>query len=1337
MAHTKTSSRPYLKFAFRLLFAISLLLIVLSVNVIAQNVEPKLGIEPGAPAGSYPLSGFDNLNFYNGNLNFSLPFLQISGRGGAQTSLTLPIEQHWRVREILDAYGNSIYYPDEDWGIEYKPKYGPGILVARSGGGGVWMDCPPYGTGNFQRVLTRLLFTAPDGTEYELRDKATNGAPTSYGYCTLNGNSRGTEFITADGTAATFISDAPIYDRMDGGDDLPSGYLLLRDGTRYRINVGFVAWKRDRNGNRISFTYNSQSALSKVTDSLNRDVTLTYSASEDQITYNGIGGTPRTIRITRTALSNVLRPGTAQQSTGYALQTYQQLFPDLNGSSSSTYYNPDKVSALWLPNGRSYKFFYNSYGELARVELPTGGAIEYDWAAGIPGGPASGATGGGSGQIVYRRIVSRRVYADGSNLTSKMTISRPNYGDSYVEVDTFDGSGNRLRRDRHYYYEIGLEYQGAGGDGYSSWKHGKEYQTEILDADGTTVLRRTTSTWKQRAPVSWWTASADGAPPNDPRLVETVNTLLDVSPNLVSKQTSIDPADPTGQTVGFDQYNNQTDVWEYDYGQGAPGLLRRRTHTDYLTTNPVNSTNYTLTSIHIRDLPTQQQVFDSSGTERARTTYEYDNYASDTYHAPLVDRPGIIGLDSAFTTLYGARGNVTRVSRWLLPAGTSINTYAQYDIAGNGVKAIDGRGLVSQVDYSSTYQYAYPTQATSPVPNTGNGFSSSTPLVTTTAYDPYTGRVTSSTDANGKTTTVQYNDALDRPTAVLRPDGGRTTYNYVDAHQCGPYIETRTLLDTNGRETDDFLFFDGLGRGVRTFKYDGTPGTPYLTSDKQYDALGRVWRVSNPYRSSGCYAAVNPSGTWTTSTYDALGRVKTTTSPDSAQVVTTYSGNQVTVQDQMGRKRQSTTDALGRLCEIVEDPGAGHLNYQTSYSYDVLNNLSTVTQGIQHRYFMYDSLSRLIRAKNPEQDANSSLALADPVSGNSQWSIGYTYDNNSNVLTRTDARGVTATYYYDNINRNTIIDYNDGTPSIWYYYDGAVNGRGRMWSNQMLGSKAMAIQFDYDVMGRVTNKKEYFNLGGGAWSPVFSVQRTYYLDGSVESQTYPSGRVVNYTYDIAGRTQNFTGSLGDGVSRTYAASISYDEWNGLSREQFGTTTPLYHKERRNIRGQLWDMRLSTVNDADNWNRGGIVNYYSFQPASPGGSGPDNNGNLLMQQYFVPNDDAISSASAMQQNYGYDALNRLNWVGEYQNGTNYTGAQGQTLDRYGNRSPGGYFGTGINGQQFAIDANTNRLGVPAGQSGVMQYDANGNLTNDTYSGAGSRTASTTSSASEVTSSTAAT
>src|SRR5262249_46057684 len=146
------------------------------------------------------------------------------------------------------------------------------------------------------------------------------------------------------------------------------------------------------------------------------------------------------------------------------------------------------------------------------------------------------------------------------------------------------------------------------------------------------------------------------AEPINARIKETINTLADGSPDQIARQRFF-----------YDQYNNQTEVQEYDYGPGAPGALIRRTQTDYLTVNPVNGVNYaTDTSVHIRSLPSRRSVYDAGGTERARTTYEYDNYASTINPAPLVDRPGIFGLDSGYTTAYTRRGNATRISRFVL-----------------------------------------------------------------------------------------------------------------------------------------------------------------------------------------------------------------------------------------------------------------------------------------------------------------------------------------------------------------------------------------------------------------------------------------------------------------------------------------------------------------------------------------------------------------------------------------------------------------------------------------------------------------------------------------------
>jgi YD repeat-containing protein len=86
----------------------------------------------------------------------------------------------------------------------------------------------------------------------------------------------------------------------------------------------------------------------------------------------------------------------------------------------------------------------------------------------------------------------------------------------------------------------------------------------------------------------------------------------------------------------------------------------------------------------------------------------------------------------------------------------------------------------------------------------------------------------------------------------------------------------------------------------------------------------------------------------------------------------------------------------------------------TSYEYDVFGNLKKVIQGPQQRSFDYDSLSRLRQAVNAESGA-----------------VNYQYDDNGNLIVKTDARGVSTHFEYDALNRVTRRWYN-GSNSTGY-----------------------------------------------------------------------------------------------------------------------------------------------------------------------------------------------------------------------------------------------------------------------------------------------------------------
>ncbi|MDX6501038.1 MAG: hypothetical protein QOG23_4298 [Blastocatellia bacterium] len=84
------------------------------------NGATPLGLSPGAPAGSYALSGFDNVNLFNGHMNFRLPLLSVSGRGSAGYRMALPVEQTWTIfRQKNEITGVVTYYPEPNWWTSY------------------------------------------------------------------------------------------------------------------------------------------------------------------------------------------------------------------------------------------------------------------------------------------------------------------------------------------------------------------------------------------------------------------------------------------------------------------------------------------------------------------------------------------------------------------------------------------------------------------------------------------------------------------------------------------------------------------------------------------------------------------------------------------------------------------------------------------------------------------------------------------------------------------------------------------------------------------------------------------------------------------------------------------------------------------------------------------------------------------------------------------------------------------------------------------------------------------------------------------------------------------
>ena len=165
--HTRVHSSGCFRLG-KLLLAFALTQLLPS-NAMAQNAldaKTPPGQSPGDPAGAYSLSGFDNVNLFNGHLNFRFPLLSVSGRGSVGYVSALPIEQRWTVDH--DSSG-PYHFPNYNWWTGLRPGYGPGVLQGRQMSEGCSEGF------SLTQGTTRLTFTASDGTEYELRDQIYGG----------------------------------------------------------------------------------------------------------------------------------------------------------------------------------------------------------------------------------------------------------------------------------------------------------------------------------------------------------------------------------------------------------------------------------------------------------------------------------------------------------------------------------------------------------------------------------------------------------------------------------------------------------------------------------------------------------------------------------------------------------------------------------------------------------------------------------------------------------------------------------------------------------------------------------------------------------------------------------------------------------------------------------------------------------------------------------------------------------------------------------------------------------------------------------------------------------
>ncbi|HET6933105.1 MAG TPA: RHS repeat-associated core domain-containing protein [Candidatus Acidoferrum sp.] len=1145
--------------------------------------------------------------------------------------------------------------------IRYNNK---GWHIYKGSGSSVWQ----YSSGAVDVVSDRYVYPTATTVTGPLRD----GSGGKYTFTYYN-------VLTADASSHEIVGPESI----DASGIQYNGTVVVdRDGVRYTYPSSNNITATDPNGNQIIQN------TSGWTDTLGRVIPGSVPTDGTYGTFNLNKITPGVPSTTATCPSGTasarawnlpaFNGGTAVIKLCYADFAFQTSFGLTGVNEASGSYR--LLKAVVLPNLTTWTFNYNSYLDLTSITFPTGGTLTYVWTnLSLISGSMS------------RAVTSRTLNANdgtGNHVWNYQWNLSVGGNSANVDVVT-DPAGNDT------------EVVRCGGYACQTLSYSGPYSTGAL-------LKTVVSAYStQRDPLWDYTHNPAGA--NSVLLSQTTTwpggktnqtvSTFDSGFNYSVVDYTVPPDPVTGDwqyITGNGYYGLQVHQNFYDYGTNAPGPLLKQTSTSYQWQSDSNFLNENLLT------PMQStQVLDPNGNKCAETDYTYDNPSYLTGTSITMQHQAAPGPK---------RGNLSSVTRQLTATpcqgGASwrgIPSYVNVYDTGTTYQSTDPLGHTTTYTYSSTFYGAYPTQ-TQLNGTTTPGVSGSVTHVSTANYDFNTGLQTSATDENGHSTSLAF-DNMSRLTQTSFPDGGSLTNSYQDVSPFGVTV-TRKITATQNQVSKGIV--DGVGRLSQTQLTDPncTLGSGLVKMDFSYteDATlhDSLTKTSTPY----CDTPGTIYGLMTVNHSDTIGRIKSSVETDGSTVTSAYNDNQTTVTDEAGKQRKSQVDGLGRLTNVWEDPSG--LNYETDYTYDPLGNLLTVNQKgtapgdsskWRTRTFTYDSLSRLLTAYNPESGMTT-----------------YTYNDDSTVATKTTPKQnqttpsvtVTTTFAYDETQRLTSKTYSDGsTPIVKYIYDGvALSGctpSGLTDSNPKPNRTSMcdaggSSAWSHDLMGRILFDQR---TNSGVTK---TTAYTYNLNGSLATLTYPSGRVITYSYNAAARP---TSAVDVANSINFATSATYAPQGALASLQNGSSlvsTMYFNNRLQPCRISVKSSGTAPASCTDSTISNVLDLNYNFN------LGASDNGNVIG---ITNNRDTTRS-----QTFGYDALNRLNLaetISTYATSPNHCWGE---IFQYDNTSTGGGWGnlTNIAGASTAYTGCTQEnLNMTATSQNQLQdlnndyvYDAAGNL-----------------------------
>lgn len=471
-------------------------------------------------------------------------------------------------------------------------------------------------------------------------------------------------------------------------------------------------------------------------------------------------------------------------------------------------------------------------------------------------------------------------------------------------------------------------------------------------------------------------------------------------------------------------------------------------------------------------------------------------------------------------------------------------------------------------------------------------------------YDTRFGTVTALTGPNGLTTNWQY-DSFGRKTRETRADGTSTAWSYIQCNSgtcpgnqvaTASYWVQQTPLAADGVTQNGPLttvYYSNLDQEIRreTTGFDGTSVIVVLT---QYDSLGRVSAVSQPfYNGSTVY--------WTTTQYDALSRPVSVTAPDGTVTRYGYNGLTSSVTNANNQTTSKTKNSQGQDVRIVDAA-----NSVLSLAYDPFGNLTQSTDPVGNRIVnSYDLYGHKLSTQDPDMGL---------------WR--YAYDGFGQLIQQTDAKGQVASYQYDALGR--MVARGEADLNSTWIYDSCSQGIGKLCEAK--GDNGYDQKLAYDSLSRPASSNTTIDTS-------YTISNQYDANGRLLGQTYPTGFALQYVYTSLG----YLAQVKDAASgQLYWKANTYDAAGHLLEQQYGNNV---------VTDASYDLKTGRLTQLLG-NAGAVLNL-SYQY--------DAIGNLLnrtdSQQNVNENlaYDALNRLTASQLvnlsgmptiSYGYDALGNI-------------------------------------------------------------------------------------------------